>query len=238
MKRSTRALLIAGFPVSIALGAIVAYPIVKAKVRRDIEARCSAALSATCTVDDLSLRSDGALAEGVHVRAQASLVSSDVTSIAARFSWMKVLTGTTQDLVVVISHPELRDEIPLGDFSLQLSHMNEAKTPEGTPGHLRLTELLVERGDVDVQITLLAHVHVADVEVDWKDGGALEIRWSDASFESLLKSDGTGRCTIKKPSRSTKASIVCPKVKAEIDVDKVKGLGDLVKIFLKKKLPN
>ena len=222
---------------SVVAAVIGAWLFVRARLRTEIEQRCSAALSATCEIDALSLRTDGATASGVHVVASLGAVQSDIDAIEADFQWLPLLTGQSQSVAVRVKKPAVREALPVGNVGLAFGNMGEGKRPDGTPSSITVDHLTVEGGDVQVKVTLVAEVHVQAIAVEWKAKGPLEIRWDDASFDSLLAQQSTGACTVRTPPGSHVADVACPSVKTKLDLDRVKSLADLAKVFLKLKLP-
>ena len=213
------------------IAAAIAYPIVKSRVRASIEQRCAATFGVACTIDDLALHTDGASANGVHLRGAASLVSGDIESIAVRFDWVRLLRGQAQDVSVHVTKPQLTDDVPIGDIALKLGRMHRGLAPDGSVSNLTLTELTADGGDVRVQVTLLADVHVQQIALDWKVARPLELRWSDASFDAMLTSQSTGPCTLRLTPESPKVEATCGKRKFSFDVEKVRSLSDLAKLF-------
>jgi hypothetical protein len=205
----------------------------KSRVRAAIEKRCEAACQCTCEIDDLAVHGDGASARGVHLQAKMGFVTGDIAEIRARFRWWPMILGRPQAVAVTVTKPELQNDLPVGDFALQLQRMGDGKLPDGTPGKVSLERIVVEQGDLRMKVNLLSEVRVQAIEADWSPNGALDIRWKDASFDALLTSKGTGPCTIKLPKGSTKAAVVCGALKTQFDVTRVKSLVDLGKIFLK-----
>lgn len=224
----------------IALGVLAAVVVgtwlfVRNRLRAEIEKRCSAALDADCSIDGISLHLAGASANGVHVTAKAGAVQGDIDAIEADFRWLPLLTGTPQPVVVRVVHPKIEEEIPVGNLSIALKNMGNGEMPDGTPSSLTLDGLTVRDGEVDVRVNLVASVRVEGIAVDWAPKQATQVRWSDAGIETLLGKDGTGECTLDAPPTGHMANVECPKVKlsTKIDLEKVKSLSDLTKIFLK-----
>ncbi len=236
--RRLRKLLVTLLVILVVLGvaALVAWRVVRAKIRSEVESRCAAALKATCTVDDIVLEHDGASAVGVHVQASGGLVSTDITRIDAKFDWLTMLRGRQQDVSVFVDAPVVQNEIPVGDAVFQLRRMDDGLTPDGTPSKVRLTKLEVDHGDVRVRVSLVADIHIDRVRVHWSHAGATILEWDDAVFETLIDKKSTGACSVRIESRSPKAAVTCPKLKTTFDIEKVKGLADLAKLFLKVKI--
>lgn len=214
----------------------VAFRVARSRIRASVEERCSAALKATCTVDDIALERDGASAVGVHVQASGGLVSTDIATIAVRFDWLTALRGKQQDVTVLVDAPVVRNELPVGDAVFQLRRMDAGLSPEGGPSNARLTLLEVDHGDVRVRISLVADIHIDRVRVTWSHGGPTVIEWDDAAFETLIDKKSTGPCSVRIPAGSPKAAVACKTLKTTLDIEKVKGLGDLAKLFLKVKI--
>jgi hypothetical protein len=214
-----------------------AWLLVRNRLRAAIEQRCASTLNADCEVDGLSLRLGGANATGIHITAGAGAMQGDIDAIEADFAWLPLLTSKSQRIAVRVVHPQVREALPVGDVAIALKNMGQGKHPNGKDSAITLDRLTVTDGDVDVKVNLLASLHIEKIAVNWAPDSPLEVSWSDAGFESMLGKQGTGACTIKEPPKGHVADVDCPNVKTKVDLDRIKSLSDLAKIFLKEKLP-
>lgn len=214
---------------------IAAFLLVKRAVRIEIEEQCSAALQGSCAIDDLSVSSEGASANGIHLEAKLGLASGEIESIAVRFAWWPLLSGARQGIAVRVVAPKISGGVPIGNLVREAQRMGEGLARDKNPSRVRLDSLTVERGDVRVSIPILADVHVDAIEVEWKRDGRFSLVWSDASFDSLLASERTGECKITDKKDSKKVHVACGKRAFDVDVDKLEDVTDLVKLFLKAK---
>jgi len=216
-----------------------AWLLVRNRLRAAIEQRFAATLDADCDVDGLSLHFGGASANGIHVSAKAGALQGDIDAIEADFRWLALLTSKPQAIAVRIVHPQVREALPVGNVALALKNMGQGKHPDGTPSSITLDKLTVTDGEVDVKVSLFASAQVHGISIAWAPRSPLEVTWTDAGIESMLGGDGTGPCTIKTPPGGHIADVECPKIKLnkKVDLEKVKSLSDLSKIFLKEPLP-
>jgi hypothetical protein len=222
-----------GALVIIALGA---YFFLLQQLRLAVQRRCEAALDgAKCTIDHIELRADGAVAHGVHVQAKAGLVSGDIEQIVALFDWKKALKRQQQGVVVRIARPVLNNEIPIGEVLVQLRKMTEGVLPDNTPSNVRLERLVIEKGEVEARITLLADVGVRGITADWKRGGNVELRWEEATFSTILEEDSTGPCSVTKPDKKSIATVTCGARKLDVDLGKLRSIADLVHVLMQPK---
>jgi hypothetical protein len=180
--------------VTIALLVVVAFFVVKHQVRVAIEEQCSAALQGSCTIDDLSMSSDGAAAHGIHLQAKLGLASGEIESIAVQLAWWPLVTSERQGMALRVAAPKLSGSLPIGNIVRAARGMAQGVSATNSPSRVRLDALTIERGDVRVSIPIIADAHIDTIAVEWRRGGRFSLQWKDASFENLVDSSHTGEC--------------------------------------------
>ena len=234
MARKTRRWLVV-VPCVLLGAAVAAFLVVKREVRKAIEEQCSVALQGVCTVDDLSVSTDGAAAHRIHLEAKLGLASGDIESIAVRFAWWPLIIGEKQGITVKIVAPELSGGLPIGNIVREGRRMGEGLSSNKTPSRVRLDAFTLERGEVRVSIPLVIDARIESIAAEWKRAGAFSLRWEDASLKSLFEERHTGDCKVTTKKNSEKVSIDCSKLTTIVDVENLESVADLVKLLAKPK---
>jgi hypothetical protein len=209
--------------VSIALVALgAAWPVVRAKTRAAVEARCRSALAGECSVASLELSREGVSLTDVRARGVGNTVRARIASVHARFSWWDVLTSSrATPLELRIRGVELGEDAPLADFVREARRWREARVQQ--PSGERRSRVSLVRLDVDqlsmsAQIAPFAQASLQGGAVNWAEGTPARVSWADVSIAlGPLTAFQTGRCLFELPVEGGPSDVQCERFRARLD---------------------
>lgn len=236
-KRSRKrvAALAAATSVGLAVALVmVAVPIVRSRVRREIETRCGRALGGTCAVGSLSLDTQGAHAQSVRAQTASGALSAEIDSIDVNLRWMPLLLDRPQGIVVRVSHPALTDQAPLDHVINEVLVLHGLHSGELLPRHAHMQRFEVIEGSLRVPIAPFVGGRVEGIALQTERDGRLDLRWRDAAVDAgPFHALNSGACTVTRPAGTRMATLDCPHTHETIDLDALASNAGMTSIALR-----
>ncbi|MBL8678025.1 MAG: transglycosylase domain-containing protein [Myxococcales bacterium] len=225
MARSTRRWwlipIVALSVVLIALGA--AWPLVRARTQRTVEARCRAALGGECSIGALEMSRDGVRVHNIRAVAVGSTVRATVRQVDARFSWWDaVLSRPKTPLSISVAGVELGEDAPIADFVRELQRWRDARETRTDradgASRFELVRFDLEQLSFSAQLAPFSRAELRGAAAHWTQGTAARVGWSNATVSlGPITAFQSGRCDVELPEDAGEGVVNCERFRARVD---------------------
>lgn len=205
----------------------LAGPILRARTREAVEARCRAALGGACSIGALTLSTQGVHVRELRASPVQGVVRASIQSVDASFSWWDVLKGARRTpLSISIHGVVLGQDAPFADVLREVRRWREARERDrsGAERDARFALVRFELDDLSMsaEIAPLSRALLFGGQARWSEGAPARVRWSDASVSlGPVTAFQTGHCELEMPEDGGEGVVQCERFRARLDASTV-----------------
>ncbi len=216
--------------VAAAAAVSLAVPIVRSRVRDEIEQRCARAVDGGCHVGSLALARDGIVVRDLAVRFARPGMSAHVHALAVTLGWWQLLRRIPQDVAVAVDRVSLTADGPVADVVRELARLRSRRPVARGGGLIRVGALRVDGMDANAGEGTALALAMDDGRLTWSRSAGVEVEWRDAALvagEHL--SLHAGSCRLVRPDAvgdEAEVALRCDGPVARMDVASIDRIDD------------
>jgi hypothetical protein len=214
---------------ALAVAVIAAIPLLRARVRREIESRCARLTEGDCAIGRLELARDGVVARDLVVHFHRVEMAAQVGFLAATLSWPDAILGRDQDISFVVDGVRVTDRGSVADAIREWSRLRRRRG--GRPGgrtrvaSARIDGIAIALGGGGAELAIA----VTGGSAEWSRNDGLRVEWADARAHVADASARSGHCVASWPTRADqRTSVRCESPRLEVDANDVERVVDAI----------